>query len=428
MAIRIHGSTTLQLDDNTAIFNDDLAFGSGDESVSEVSGYLSLVFMGTRPVIQANVQTLNKLIDEVATRRDNKTLPRVYIEVDNGNGYYRSELTNCYIEAASEYYDRIQRNAAPITLQFTRVNYWEGAETAVPLTNLNGSNNITGLNVYNRNDATGTAPNRKCNYVTIAGSSITGELPAPFRVEMVNNFNNTVRLGTLWMTQNVHSNPLSLDPNLAGYANIIESGSAKTKTKYWTLSTATLNACSGQWFKIMGGIATTHIDQSTWYSTALYFPSGGTDLIMLQKSEEVAVTRDGIHDLGTLQIPPWNVGLEDQTSIDLVLYVRKTGGFWSELSFAQLWPVTGFRELEPQGYGAAYGVRIADDGMNDTVWTDGWAGGGRAGHYIGLGERGALVPGRDQRLWFLQTGITGDIDAERVLSVKVFYRPRRMTI
>lgn len=66
----------------------------------------------------------------------------------------------------------------------TRRNWWEGAEAQIPLTNPNGTANTTGLAIFNNNCGTGTGTLLHYNVADFVGTSIIGDLPADYRLEI----------------------------------------------------------------------------------------------------------------------------------------------------------------------------------------------------------------------------------------------------
>jgi hypothetical protein len=93
-------------------------------------------------------------------------------------------------------------------------------------------------------------------------------------------------------------------------------------------------------------------------------------------------------------------------------------------------PLDSYRELRPRGYGVADGITLIDDGIEDRIWADGYGSGydERIGFYYGLGPRVMLVPGMQQRLYFLMSNTSGGAEVDRSVDVIVKYRPRRLTV
>lgn len=400
---------------------------------------------GTRSTKLANVQALNTLLRQAKERQQKPFLAKVYVERDSGDGvWWRSEVTDGALLMDSDGLDQLER-APEITIVFERKNYWEGAEAQIPLSNGNGTDNTSGLPVYNCNDGTGTSPNKRNNYAQIGAGVITGDLPAACRIEITNTFNSAARLYSVWVGLNANADPANFqhvieaesaaaggtntnDSAFSGgaYRTFTWSGDTQQLIGRWVLDTAYLNRAGGKWFKVLAAF-TAAPSAGIRMQCKLTFPSG-SPLTVVGSSQEIALTTSKLQEIGMLQIPPWLAGTGDLAPIDLCIYARKTGGGAIGIDYMQVTPLDSYRILQPQGYGAAYQVRIVDDGIEGLLWTDGWSPAGKTGHYVGVGSQVLLKPGALQRLVILQNGSTGDIDITRTLSVKAFYRPRRLTL
>jgi hypothetical protein len=295
--------------------------------------------------------------------------------------------------------------------------------------------------------ATVTILGEPCNYVTIDGTDINGNLPAPARIEMTNQLNSTARLQNLYLWEQHSTDPSDMDMILqAEDANYINTYTPGTGVSYshggcvtpswtgdtaamiarWVLSSELLAKCAGHWFKLIlrGQVASTGIK----IQAKTTFPSG-VPLTVVDAGPEITLPWSSyLNEVGIVQLPPWLPGETDAAPLDLCLYARKTGGGSLNLDCLHLCSVDGYRILQPRGYGAAYEVRVVDDGINGTLYTDGWTPAGKTGHYLGYGKQLMLHPGKNQRIYFAQTGNTGDSAIARALDVKVYYRPRRRTV
>lgn len=414
------------------------------EKYSTDSAYV--VLMGVKATKLATIAALNRFFRQAQERWEKPFLPKIYVEMDNGDGvWWRSEVVEGSIMLSSESIDRIDRSPE-VTLFFRRDNFWEGAEAQLPLSNGNGSNNTAGLTVYNCNDGSGSSPNIRHNYVQISGTDVTGDLLAPVRLELTNTFNDATRLYTIWMGHNAEADPANFQHWLEGEA-VSYGGSDVVSASYsggkyrtftwagdnpinigrWTLDTTFLNRAGGKWFKALCAFVG-NPGAGFRLQLKVTFPAG-TPLTVVGSSQEVSIDQYArLQDIATLQIPPWLVGSGDLTPVDLSLYARRSGGGSIMIDYMQLTPLDSYRILQPQGYGTSYTIRIVDDGINETLYTDGWSPSGKTGHYVGIGSQIQLKPGKTQRIIFLQKGITGDISIARTLSIKAFYRPRKATL
>lgn len=403
------------------------------------------VIGSTNDEAREQVRALEALFLQAEEYQRSKKGNRVWVEFQPGQSgdIYRSEILYGKVEPGSETLHLHWPEAAiECAVIWRRRFFWEGPEEELPLTNGGGSGS-GGRTIYNHDDG-GTGHD---NWVEIDGDDVGGVLPAPIRLEITNTYNFSTRSYDFFIGHNVFSSPGSLshileaedaDSKGTDYSDAIYSNGARNAFTWsgdtqsnlwrWDLSPSLLNACAGHHFRLIAKFSTAP-SSSTKLQAALYFPSG-VPLTKIAESAEVALSSTAqTQEIGALQIPPWLPGETDQASISLLLKGRREGGGTLYLDFLQLTPMDSYRVLSPKGYGAAYLVRVVDDGIEKTLWTDGWAGGGKTGHYIGYGRTVHLWPGRDQLLYFLVTNNSTSLDEiDRTHSVRVYYRPRRVTL
>lgn len=424
---------------------------STPQDVEETTETVEIVLDGSRSAMLGDIRLIETwLADAERNQAERLVQDRIYLEwdVDDSGNWHRSEiLAGSRVERGGAF-RWLSAGASLFGLVITRRNFWEGSETQIPLSNGNGTNNTSGLNVYNCNDGAGSAPNKRNNYADIGAAAVSGVLPAPLRLEMTNQYNNSTPIDKIWIANNVYSDPanfahmIEAESAAAGGSNSSASGTsggqirtftwtgdAQVLIGRWVLSTAFLNRARGRWFKVLSRIYNT-FGGGQRLQAKITFPSG-TPTTVVGLSQEVPIDLyASITEIGTLQLPPWLVAASgDLAPVDLTLYARKPGGGSIQLDFLQVTPLDYLRQLIPRGYGASYQVRLVDDGIEGSLWTDGWTPAGKTGHYIALGSPIMVHPGKAQRLVFLQTGMFfNEADIDRVLNVKVFYRPRRWTL
>jgi hypothetical protein len=416
---------------------------------AETTETVEIVLEGSQANMLADIRLIEGwLADAEQNQAERLVHDRIFLEwdINDSSTWYRSEILRGRIERGRTF-RHLRLGAVTLGIVITRKNFWEGPEAQIPLTNGNGTNNTSGLNVFNCNDGSGTSPNRRHNYVEIASAAVGGTLPAPLRLEMTNNFDSASRLNNLWIAQNIFSDPANFDHRIEGeataqggttqsdsgssggnYRQFTWAGDTQVLIGRWVLSTAFLNRARGRWFKILARMLSS-IPTDCRLQCKITFPTG-VPLTPVAISQEVLINSyDTLQEIGTVQLPPWLVTASgDLAPVDLSLYARRPGGGTLNLDWMQVTPLDGYRQLVPRGYGAAYQVRIVDDGIEQSLWTDGWSPAGKTGHYTSIGEPPLLQPSRLQRIMFLQSGNTGDSNITRVLSVKAFYRPRRWSL
>jgi hypothetical protein len=403
----------------------------------------------SRSALESTLHDLERLLEGAARYQERKVGSRVYVEfrkADSGD-VYRSEILRGSVQPSEETAGEVYfaAGAIRVTVAWKRRYYWEGPETALSLSNTHGSG-TSGVQVYNHYDSGNE------NFVDIDGDDVGGVIPAGCKLLIENTYNIATRLDDVIIGHNIFAHPASLDHILEGedadyvaggasaapaspdvstysdgqYQPVSWAGDNLTQALRWQLSTTLLNACAGGWFRLWGRFTTS--PSGTKITPRITFPSG-TPVTVVAEAAEVTLGSGTLQDLGVLQIPPWLPGETDLQQVDLTLYARETGGGSFNLDFLQLTPLDGYRVLFPRGYGCSYGRHIVDDSVTGELYAeDAAVGGAKSGHYLSRGNPLLLWPGRDQRLTFLATNLSGGAEVLRTLGVRVYYRPRRLTI
>ncbi|MCK9629038.1 MAG: hypothetical protein M0R37_10655 [Bacteroidales bacterium] len=304
-----------------------------------------------------------------------------------------------------------------------------GTEGTLPLTNVHGTDVQTGLTVDNAAEA---ALN---NWVGIVGDDVEGDLPAPFRLVFQNTYNNDRRLAQIYyglrhistgpthgaFLQDASSAVEGLDMYTDADANLdtVLRGAGAVVAQ-WQFASAATRTWEGTWFAFVVGEF--DADTEYWLETSL-IETELTETKALTPPVS-AVAADHIIPLGTIELPPWPKVAPPALPylFDLVL---KSDDNTAEttLDYVLFIPTDlGIRKIAYRAYNAVYQQYTVDDGINDEVAAHYTA---RAGSIVlGTGQRPKLVPGRDQRLYFVQIGDQGDVLKSRTMSVRVEYAAR----
>jgi len=410
-----------------------------------VSEQIDLVWEGTPAAQRASIKALNLLLQTARRYQRTGMGPRVYVEFrpDDAEDWWRSEVLSgrALVDDADLDFDlQLVTEGLEGLVVYTRRFYWEGPEAQIPLTNGNGTDDIAGLTVYNHDD--GDAGDD--NYVAIAAAAVAGDLPAPPRLEMTNTYNSATRADRVFVGHNAYSAPATLTHILeaedasggtptahatasAGEYNAL-SWAVTTETQLldWTLSTAMLNALAGNYAHLLLRLYNTTIYTDLWLRVRIKFEVS----TIWEGPALLARANRILQDLGTVQLPPYLLGAGDLYPLHLVLYGTRAqaGTHTLNVDFLQVAPADGWRKLQPKGYGLGYEARLMDDMIGGALYTDSWATAGKVGNYIGYGGAIMLAPGRAQRLYFLWDTTVGGAGIDRTLSVKAYYRPRRLTL
>lgn len=393
-------------------------------------------------LINEKIRTINRAFQYAEANTVGPMGMWLNFSIDGGTAWrsrvYRGMIT---YNSKLDFYYRRQKVRATIFIE--RDPFWEGAETALNITNANGLK-ADGLKVLNCNDGSCPVLDFYVNEFKTIADTIEGDIPAPCRLEMTNLYNDSNRLYDVIISRNTRSSPGYFDHWLEGedasyggtrnanssasggyHQTFTESGDAQVQVARWTLDSTFLEYANKQYFKILAGFKSS-TTSGIRVQMKIMFPSP-TPLTVVASSQEVLLTTSNLQEIGELQIPPWVINSSDLNPLELCLYAQKTGGFSFNLDYIQISPVDSFRKLHPIGYGVPYTYRLVDDGVNDQLYVDDGTE-NKAGHYTAIGNRIMLKPNCINEFYILQTGDTGDIDVARALSVILYYRPRRISL
>lgn len=439
---------TLRTPEIESIDSDRAIMDGGERPIAvyrNVTEQMDVILEGVAATQRATLAALNLLLEQARHRQRTGMGPAVYVEFrpDDAEGWWRSEILSgrALVDDAELEFDlQLVTAGLEITVIYTRRYYWEGAEAQIPLTNGNGTDDIAGLTVYNHDDADAGDD----NYVAIDGDDVDGDLPAPPRLELTNTYNSATRADRVFVGHNAYSAPATLTHILeaedasggtptahatasAGEYNAL-SWAVTTETQLldWTLSTAMLNALAGNYAHLLLRLYNTTIYTDLWLRVRIKFEVS----TIWEGPALLARANRILQDLGTVQLPPYLLGAGDLYPLHLMVYGTRAqaGTHLLNVDCLQVAPADGWRKLQPKGYGLGYEARLVDDMIAGALYTDSWATPGKVGNYIGYGAPIMLAPGRAQRLYFLWDTTVGGAGIDRTLSVKAFYRPRRLTL
>jgi hypothetical protein len=361
---------------------------------------------------------------------------RVYLKYQpiNDTTMWRSEVMEGSLRLGERAMTTFGQAVIEATITITRAPWWEGDETSVPLSNGNGSDNTSGLTIYNHDDAdTGHD-----NWVQIAANEIEGVLPTPVKVTLTNNTGASQDYRHIYMATNAFSDPANLSCIIEGESSVSggtvaslagTSGgqylhSTLPGTTYWhfTLSTSLLTKMAGRFFRVLGNFIS--LTLSDVYATAQIRDQYG--LIILSEGEEVLLpTTDLLADLGALPFPPggYNTNWAAQR---LVIKLRSAAAVQVSCDFLQLTPLDSWRLLYQRGYQAINGSAIVDDGIEQLTYLQ--ESGKDEPIYTTYGQPLYIFPSSNpQRLIILHDEV-GSSPPGNTFSMKVAYRPRRLTL
>jgi hypothetical protein len=344
---------------------------------------------------------------------------------------------------------------AEVRVTWTRASFWEAnSESAVPW--------ASGSNPQSLTMTPGS------NVVALTAASISGDLPAPVRWEVYNNYNNAaptrdIHLGALLGSAGTFNGLLECESGTAtispGSGSNSASGSASggnyhTVTVYsidaawftttpddptyytrigWALSTSALNTINGRAVKPHLRFFTRPSSgsgiQIAW--AVRYDMSGsGTRQVIYQTDWQDAYNNTPYNLLEgpALHIPPRHIPLaggDNVNNYELLLLARKVTASDSSIAvdYVQLLPTDGYNHWYA-GWLSYQDTAAQDDAIEVIVSEDST---NRSVGYYNPHPPVFITPGETARFYLLQQGGTVS-EIARTLQLSGYYRPRRLTV
>lgn len=398
--------------------------GDGGEldsaSWANVRETVSVVAIGTEAHVRAyvqNVETALNLAAQYASQR--RGVPwHLYFDpsATSLSNAYRSQIL--YGTLALVSFD-LENGIAEIEIELTRRFYWEGALTALTLTNGHGSTSY-GRTIYNTDDATYD------DWVTIDGDDVLGALPTPVRVEYVNAWTSRIYdlITSLAVWGGKDHSAAQLAIASASYSTGSWSGDSDTRITAWDLTSAQLDNFAGRYYRVLLELGN-YPAAGTWLKAKVMINS----LTSVYDGDYTLLNSGAYYqDLGVIELPPWLRGETGLQPLQVALYARKTGGGSLNVSYAKLLPARSLRWMQPAGYGSDTSTRLVDDQITETLWNEALDGTLKTGHYWVRGGKQYLWPGRDATLYVKAASTSSAFTSDIQGALKVSYRPRRLSL
>jgi len=254
-----------------------------------------------------------------------------------------------------------------------------------------------------------------------------------------NTYNNSNRMGDVWMALNVNSNPASLqhvlegedadygatpgtaNANLYSDANygIITVPTSEGLICYWNLDNTFLQNCAGNDFMVLMKLVSAPF-YDTWMRMKLSY-AGLTTL-----AQGALVKLNGLlayQELGVIRLPPYLFGSANIGTLRLQIFGKASSSSQLNLDFLQLMPLDSYRKVAHVGYDIGYGAKLIDNQIDNLLYAD-WSG-YASGYQVAYGEKIRLEPGKNQRIYFFYKGTSAGL---RIAKATISYRPRRAVI
>lgn len=418
----------------------------GAESVTETVE----MFWYDKADALTDASTLRALFQQAARWNTRRIGSRVYLKfsydtaVISSANAWRSLILDARIDwSEAGLNEQYGENFLEARITITRVPYFEGALTAVPLTNGNGTDSTSGLTIYNHDDA--TAGND--NWAAIDEDDIVGDLPAPLKVAIEAVSLTGTYIKSLYVGHNVFSSPASMTHFLeaesathtgtptvsassSGGYYVSKAFSTEELIFYWQLSAVELAKYAGNRFRVLARFtsAAGTGDHAHYQVRTSPSAASGNDV---QEGPWVYVSgTDLFADLGVVRLPEYDYGSGNSPYLNyLKLYAYSDDGssITSKLDYLALMPLDSWRRFEVTslGIGLVEDFVLADDGPDGLIYVYAAAAATTVAQWFsGYGQPIMAQPGLDQKLYFLAVDNNGAAIIDDEFEIKAWYRPR----
>lgn len=412
--------------------------GPGELDFAPVEEPVELAFVGASTgAMQTAYNTVQRLLLAAARRQARGVGERVFLQYQPiGDGtLWRSEILDGDGRLGEQAMTTFGSLIMPARLQIQRRPWWDGSRTQIPLTNGNGSNNTSGLTIYNHDDA--DAGND--NYLGISAGSVAGVLPSPVELRLTNNNGATVSIANFYLANNIFST--SFVQMLEGEARATGGSVASASTcsggqflslaftgsasAQWNLTATQLQRTDGVFLHLLARVPLFASSPGTYIKASI---RDGNGLVTLASMKDPVKLQPGtayLQYLGTLPFPPggYNTTYGKQR---LFLEFTCAGSETINLDYIQLTPADElcYRVVEARDTGHEADSIFVDDGIEGATYKV--LSGVNHPIYAPRHEPLHVFPGVEQRIYVLMDGVDATID--KTMSAQAFYRPRRLTI
>lgn len=424
---------------------------SGKERVVETC---TLTLVETAATIQAQVQALEIALQKAALRASRGHGDDVfvhYLSVAGGAEYRSRLLAGRLVWPENPQRRRLSGGIVEVALIWEREGFWEHSDlNELEIANSSvGSPTTGGITIYNHDDGDSSHD----NYVDIDGDDVAGSVPAPLYLVLSNSAAGVgarrfvagndlyYGIGSNAVLEAESSQgsftgvPTAAASNgqyatvtwpiTTGHDTLCNAGSSLLL--YWTLPTALMTASEGGWWSVVARFHATPA-ANIYGKLRLVYPAPGLSLTsVLWEGPEFTLEQRRLQVLGRVPLPPGR-GPGYSAPLTLLFTVRAAAAGSLDVDFFQLVGADGLRQFEilSGNLDASDAITINDIESAIHVYDS------SLGYFVPLiADNGSALwcaPGQDQRLRFLYDEGAGTMTISRTLSVRAYYRPRRLTV
>jgi hypothetical protein len=408
-----------------------------------IQDQILLRLAGTASQLSTALTTLETIKQRI-TLFNNNAYPSpqfLRFKVSSSASYYYARLESLELEVNKDAPHTRQTGSLTVNLNFTRPNYFDGPQTALPLTGAGGTDVTAGLAIFNHTDS-GAGHG---NWIAVDPDDVDSDLPAPLRIELTNNY-GTSKLHDTFISLYNHPYYQSYSPffyypssfvggSMTANANAI-SGYYRTVTGAaaawrnlgnWTLAASNIKAMSGAAFRPVLRFYNSFAYTDLYMRIVLrmgYFEILLTDPIFCDPNYGYAI-------FPPLKFPPGRISwLYDPSGVSMHLYAYRDSGAisldWDCLTLLPLHKAAFFKSF----YEMVTNTVLLDDSFLNIHSSDLSPAGAGAEIvcHIRSGDPLVVSPVDKTLILILMEDALEQLAPARTATVKAFYRPRKRVL
>lgn len=362
--------------------------------------------------LQAVINGIDRLLEEARSRQENNSEPRVYLQlqVDGESDTYRSEILYGRLELQENALAVWGNYQVPARLYITRRPYWEGPRTELSISTSGNSAGTGGKPITNSAN----------NWIQIANTQVGGVLPTPVEIQLTNNGGSGVGYRNFYMGVNATSGTSLTHSYSGGSVSLSLSSGVYTGQITIAISAAQMALTKGKPFKVLG--------RFTSQSASVYCKPILRDVNNLmpliegdEKYMPVASAGTQWVDFGSLPLPPGGYSTA-WTDTNLNFYFRAASSASITLNVARLLAMDSYQYIVQRGFTVDAGDVMTFDNIEGLYHQA-----GQSIYSVRTEKPMMIFPNVTQRINIMfDEGSSSD--TTKTLSVRAYYRKRRLTI
>lgn len=393
-----------------------------------------MILGGNESQVKAAIRAIEALVSSVFAYHNGGIPVYIQIQYETDAAVWRSKLYNASLTTPN-IADEIWKKQVAANFTFVRDAAWEGAEAEIPISAV-GQAAATGGRTVTFNTTN--------NYISIAANVIDGVLPAFTRLTFQNTSGGTRYYTKFYVGNNCYASPATFGyaiqgENFSSYGNSTAHGSAvgglvsrialpatpgaSVNAAYVLPGSTMLNLARSRRFNLL--VKTPDAAADVKARLLLSYSSTFIDAYTIWKSSDLLLKNGFYFDLGSIPLPPSINMAYSFKSLYLGMKLWKAAGGNFDIDYLFFMGTDSMMLAETPGQAIANNDYVEFDSISgaNTLLES-----GERSNFVFLSTGGFRVfPSLEQRIhFFVDDGVGASIT--HTASIRLYYRPRRLTI